>query len=35
VSLIVRPGTGQASAVLTNRLLPIEPVNARLVRSMA
>jgi CubicO group peptidase (beta-lactamase class C family) len=35
VSLIVRPGTGRASAVLTNRLLPIEPINARLVRSMA
>jgi CubicO group peptidase (beta-lactamase class C family) len=35
VSLIVRPSTGQTSAALTNRLLPIEPVNARLVRSMA
>lgn len=34
-SLIVRPGDGQVSVALTNRLVPIEPVNARLVRPIA
>jgi CubicO group peptidase (beta-lactamase class C family) len=31
-SLIMRPGTGQATVALTNRLVPVEPVNARLAR---
>jgi CubicO group peptidase (beta-lactamase class C family) len=34
-SLIIRLGTGQPSVALANRLVPIEPVNARLVRSIA
>jgi hypothetical protein len=32
-SLIVRLGTGQPSVALANRRIPIEPVNARLVRA--
>jgi hypothetical protein len=28
-------GTGQPSVALANRLVPIEPVNARLVRPIA
>jgi CubicO group peptidase (beta-lactamase class C family) len=32
-SLIVRPGTGRTSVVLTNRLVPVEPANVRLLRS--
>ncbi len=31
VSLIVRLSSGQASVALTNRLVPIESVNARLL----
>jgi CubicO group peptidase (beta-lactamase class C family) len=31
-SLIIRTSTGQPSVALANRLVPIEPVNARLVR---
>jgi CubicO group peptidase (beta-lactamase class C family) len=34
-SLITRPGTGRTSVVLTNRLVPVEPANARLLRSAA
>lgn len=34
-SLITRPGTGRTSVVLTNRLVPVEPTNARLLRSAA
>ena len=34
-SLIVRLGTGQPSVALANRRVPIEPVNARLVRPAA
>ncbi len=34
-SLIIRLGTGQPSVALTNRLVPIEPVNGRLVRPIA
>jgi len=34
-SLIIRISTGQPSAALANRLVPIEPVNARLVRPVA
>lgn len=34
-SLIVRPSTGRTSVVFTNRLVPIEPVNARLIRPIA
>jgi CubicO group peptidase (beta-lactamase class C family) len=34
-SLIVRLSTGQPSVALANRLVPIEPVNARLVRPIA
>ena len=34
-SLIVRLSTGQPSVALANRLVPIEPVNARLVRPVA
>jgi hypothetical protein len=34
-SLIVRLGTGQASVALASRRVPIEPVNARLVRPAA
>jgi CubicO group peptidase (beta-lactamase class C family) len=34
-SLITRPGTGRTSVVLTNRLIPVEPVNARLIRLTA
>jgi len=35
VSLIIRLGTGQPSVALANRQVPIEPVNARLVRRIA
>jgi CubicO group peptidase (beta-lactamase class C family) len=34
-SLIVRLSTGQPGVALANRLVPIEPVNARLVRAFA
>ena len=34
-SLILRLSTGQPSVALANRLVPIEPVNARLVRPIA
>jgi CubicO group peptidase (beta-lactamase class C family) len=34
-SLIIRLGTGQPSVALANRLVPIEPGNARLVRPVA
>jgi CubicO group peptidase (beta-lactamase class C family) len=34
-SLITRPGTGRTSVVLTNRLVPVEPANARLILSAA
>lgn len=34
-SLIIRRSTGQVSVALTNRLVPVEPVNARLVRPLA
>jgi hypothetical protein len=34
-SLIVVPGTGRVSVVMTSRMVPIEPVNARLVRPIA
>ena len=34
-SLIVRMSTGQPSVALANRLVPIEPVNARLARPIA
>ena len=34
-SLIVRMSTGQPSVALANRLVPVEPVNARLVRPVA
>jgi CubicO group peptidase (beta-lactamase class C family) len=34
-SLIVRLSTGQPSVALANRLVPIEPVNIRLVRAIA
>ncbi|MGH3122102.1 MAG: serine hydrolase [Streptosporangiaceae bacterium] len=34
-SLIIRLSTGQPSVALANRLVPIEPVNARLVRPIA
>jgi CubicO group peptidase (beta-lactamase class C family) len=34
-SLITRPGTGRTSVVLTNRLVPVESVNVRLLRSAA
>jgi CubicO group peptidase (beta-lactamase class C family) len=34
-SLIVRLSTGQPSVALANRLVPIEPVNVRLVRAFA
>jgi CubicO group peptidase (beta-lactamase class C family) len=34
-SLIIRLGTGQPSVALANRLVPIEPVNARLIRPVA
>jgi hypothetical protein len=34
-SLIVRLSSGQPSAALANRRVPIEPVNARLVRPTA
>lgn len=34
-SLIVRPSTGRTSVVFTNRLVPVEPVNARLIRPIA
>jgi hypothetical protein len=34
-SLIIRKSTGQPSVALANRLVPIEPVNARLVRPIA
>jgi CubicO group peptidase (beta-lactamase class C family) len=34
-SLIIRMSTGQPSVALANRLVPIEPVNARLVRPIA
>jgi CubicO group peptidase (beta-lactamase class C family) len=34
-SLITRPSTGRTSFVLTNRLVPVEPVNIRLIRSPA
>lgn len=35
VSLIMRPSTGRTSVVLTNRLVAVEPTNARLIRSAA
>ena len=31
VSLIVRQSTGQVSVALTNRRLPVEPLNGRLI----
>ena len=34
-SLIIRRSTGQVSVALANRLMPIEPVNVRLVRPLA
>jgi hypothetical protein len=34
-SLIVAPGSGRVSVAMTSRLVPIEPVNARLVRPVA
>jgi CubicO group peptidase (beta-lactamase class C family) len=34
-SLIIRPSTGRTSVVLTNRQVPVEPTNARLLRSAA
>ncbi|WP_345433984.1 serine hydrolase [Actinoallomurus vinaceus] len=34
-SLITRPDLGQVGVVLTNRLVPIESVNARLIRPIA
>jgi CubicO group peptidase (beta-lactamase class C family) len=34
-SLITRPGTRRTSVVLTNRLVPVESVNVRLLRSAA
>jgi CubicO group peptidase (beta-lactamase class C family) len=34
-SLFTRPGTGRTSVVLTNRFVPVEVVNARLLRSAA
>jgi CubicO group peptidase (beta-lactamase class C family) len=34
-SLIMRPSTGRTSVVLTNRLVPVEPANARLIRLAA
>ena len=34
-SLIIRMSTGQPSVALANRLVPVEPVNARLVRPVA
>jgi hypothetical protein len=34
-SLIIRLSTGQPSVALANRLVPIEPVSARLVRPIA
>jgi hypothetical protein len=33
--LIIRLSTGRPSVALANRLVPIEPVNARLVRPIA
>ncbi len=35
VSLIMRPSTGRTGVVLTNRLVPVEPTNARLLQSAA
>jgi len=32
ISLMIRPGTGTVTVVLTNRRVPVEPVNARLIR---
>ena len=32
VSLLLRPSTGRTGVVLSNRLIPTEPVNARLMR---
>jgi CubicO group peptidase (beta-lactamase class C family) len=34
-SLIIRPGAGITTVACTNRMVPIEPVNARLVRPIA
>jgi hypothetical protein len=34
-SLIIRPSTGRTSVVLTNRQVPVEPTNAKLLRSAA
>jgi CubicO group peptidase (beta-lactamase class C family) len=34
-SLIIRPSTGRVSVVFTNRLVPVEPVNARLLSATA
>jgi len=34
-SLIMRPSTGRTGVVLTNRLIPVEPLNARLIRLAA
>jgi CubicO group peptidase (beta-lactamase class C family) len=34
-SLIVVPSSGRVSVTMTNRMVPIEPVNARLVRQVA
>ena len=34
VSLITHPSTGRASVVLTNRLVQVEPTNARLIRAV-
>jgi len=34
-SLITRPSTGRTGVVLTNRLVPVEPTNATLIRSAA
>jgi Beta-lactamase len=34
-SLITRPSTGRTSVVLTNRQIPVEPANARLLRLAA
>jgi hypothetical protein len=29
---MIRPGTGTVTVVFTNRRVPVEPVNARLIR---
>ena len=34
-SLLVRPSTGEVGVTHTNRLVPVEPINARLARLIA